>query len=302
MDLPNHTKKILLPPIAGPEVLEQYDLYCEDRYTWRTRFHAAMLARTISGHAPFDYARGGESVRLNVASPDAEFRAWSLDILTNYLRTAAETTPARTIVTHSAPRFWTEDAGRPCALKQVGEYGRVVESLKAAARLAGELGLRLVLENNCTRWDEIAPGEAFDPDYHIGRVKQYFSTYPEEWRQLHDDVDEPAFGLCMDTSHATNFSHRFAAQQRPAVYHRFIDLAGDRLWHVHWNDNWMDAVEGRGDPHLNLGQGTVPLDVHRRLWNHPSVETCLLEHWRGEEALVAELAFIQSLNSVDAIE
>jgi len=283
--------------MAGAEVLEKYNLYCEDRYNWDTRFDAPLLARTLSGHAPIDWEYKDEVVRLNVGSPDAEFRRWSLGILEEYLHTAAKQTPARTIVMHSGPRYWvvkSDDKVRP-----VGEYPLVVDGLTRLARLAGELGLRIALENNCTRWDEVPLEEEFDPERHLGRVRQYFSTYPEEWRQLHDDVGEPALGLCMDTSHATNLGHRFPLEERPAIYHRFIDLAGDRLWHVHWNDNWMDRKEGRKDPHLNLGQGTVPLDVHRRLWNLPSVQTYLLEHWRGDEALEEELAFIRNRIAAD---
>jgi len=289
-------KKLLLNPIAGAEVMEKHDLYCEDRYSWNVLSEDRLLRRVFSGHAPLEAMHAnGEKVRLNVGSFDAEFRKWSLNILANYLRVAAEQTPAQLIVTHSAPRFWVFDGAQRCEVKLVAEYGHVVENLQRLARLAGELGLRLALENNCTRWDEIPVEEEFDPRRHIGHVRQYFSTYPEEWLQLAHDVNEPAFGLCMDTSHATNFAQRFPLEERHAIYHRFIDLAGDRLWHVHWNDNDMLTKAGRGDPHLNVGKGSVPLDVHQRLWHHPTVGSFLLEHWRGEEALVEELNFIDGL-------
>lgn len=288
-------KKILLPPKAGPDILERYGLFCEDRYDWSTLRYESILKQVRSGHAPLEAMRNGATVRLNVGSFNAEFREWSVDVISDYLRMAAQLTPAQTIVTHSAPRYWVEDAGVPCEVKPVGEYGYVVENFKIIARLAGELGLRLVVENNCTRWDEIPDDEEFDPERHLGRVRQYFCTYPEEWVQLVEDVNDPAFGLCMDTSHATNFAHRFPLHERPSVYHRFIDLAGDRLWHVHWNDNFVDKIEGRGDPHLSLGQGSVPRDVHERLWHQPSVTGYLLEHWYGEDALLDELKFIENL-------
>ncbi len=293
-----NVKKLLLPPSAGAEVMKNYGLFCEDRYDWGVEQDPDLMERTLSGHAPFEWHYKGQIIRLNLASTDDDFRQWSFDILAQYIRSAAQTPHARTVVMHSAPRFWPIN-GSSGEIMVVGEYGRLIPMLKKLGKLAGELGVRLVVENNCTRWDDVDINDDWDPDRHLGHVRQYFATYPEEWAQLALDVDEPALGLCLDTSHATNFAQRYPLSQRPAIYHRFMDLAGDRLWHVHWNDNYMHSKEGRADPHLNVGQGTVPLDVHRRLWQIPSVRTMLLEHWRGEDALVEELAFIQSLYNAD---
>lgn len=292
-------KRLLLPPVAGVDVMKHYGLYCEDRYNWAVESNPELMERTLSGHAPFEWDYKGNPIRLNLASPDDDFRQWSYDLLAQYIRSAGQTPKARTVVLHSAPRFWPVGGGAEGEVQVVGEYGRLIPMLKKLARLAGDVGVKVVVENNCTRWDEVPIEDEWDSERHLGHVRQYFATYPEEWAQLACDVDEPALGLCLDSSHVTNFAQRFPLDQRPAIYHRFMDLAGDRLWHVHWNDNYMHSKDGRADPHLNVGQGTVPLDVHRRLWQLPSVRTMLLEHWRGEEALVEELAFIQSLYNPD---
>jgi sugar phosphate isomerase/epimerase len=288
-------KMVLTRISAGPETLEKFDMQCEHVVDWADPLTDRCAERIASSHAPLLVRYNGGARRLNIASPDREYRALSLAILEDYIRGAACAPNITTIVTHSAPRFWPEDAGVPCEVRQVGRYELLIEGFKRLSRAAEGMGLRLVVENNRVPWNDVAEDEDYDPEIHFGKARQYFATTPEEWARAARDVDEPAFGLCLDTSHATTYAHRLAPSERMGVFDRFLDAGGEDLWHVHWNDNLPDAKRGRGDMHLPLGRGTIPLSVHRRVWRHPSVRLLLLERWLDEETLAEELRFIEQL-------
>jgi sugar phosphate isomerase/epimerase len=65
--------------------------------------------------------------------------------------------------------------------------------------------------------------------------------HPDEFARLIKPLDG-AVGVCFDTSHATLGHH----------WDRFVDVAGDRLRHVHANDH-----RGQFDDHLPPGDGII---------------------------------------------
>jgi sugar phosphate isomerase/epimerase len=65
--------------------------------------------------------------------------------------------------------------------------------------------------------------------------------HPDEFAWLLNQMDADV-GVCLDTGHTALGRH----------WHRFIEVAGRRLMHVHANDNW-----GHTDDHLAPGDGQL---------------------------------------------
>ena len=263
---------------------------CEAPSAWEDEVVLPCAGFLVSAHAPFS-----KEGRLNVGALDKEHRALSLQAIREYIERAASVPALHTIVVHPCPRLWDETRGKEHPLEAVGDYEVFIRSLQELAQLCGELGLDLVMENNRAYWEGIPDDQPYDPERHDENVREYFGTSPESWAQVPRDVSASNFGLCLDTSHSTTYAHRFAEAERAAVLERYLELGGERIWHVHWNDSILEGIEGRPDRHLPLGQGSLPTDHHRRIWNWPSARSWTLEHWVDEETLVAELDFIKHL-------
>jgi len=74
--------------------------------------------------------------------------------------------------------------------------------------------------------------------------------HPDEFAWLLHQMDDDV-GVCLDTGHTALGRH----------WHRFIEVAGRRLVHVHANDNW-----GHTDDHLAPGDGQLDWpDIARTL-------------------------------------
>jgi sugar phosphate isomerase/epimerase len=95
-----------------------------------------------------------------------------------------------------------------------------VESLRTLTPNCAEIGVTLVVES---------------PLPHL------IGGDPDEFAWLLHRID-PAVLVCLDTGHAALGRH----------WHRFIEVAGSRLCHVHANDN-----RGHWDDHLPPGDGTI---------------------------------------------
>jgi sugar phosphate isomerase/epimerase len=281
---------------VGIVIMDRYDLFCECQYHWNDPALDECGHRVLSAHAPYEAQRGGESVRLNIASGDEEFRKKSVAMIENFVRGATRAPNCQTIVCHPAPHYWNEDAGKPCdGIREVGEYGHFIESLKHLSRVAGDAGLRFTVENNRNPWHDIPPEEDYDHEKHAGNVREYFATSPKEWANLPDDVADPAFALCLDTSHMVTYAQRFPDAARDGMVDLYLTLGGDHVHHVHWSDNIVKGRDGRDDKHMTLGKGTIQRQTHRDVWALPNAQSWLLEHWLGEGDLAFEMRYIERL-------
>jgi len=292
---PTATKELLVPLEAGLVVMERYGLYSESRDNWTDPLLAPVVERVHTAHAPYDMEIKEKKYRINIASPQEKFREYSVRVLENFIRAVKQAPNCKLVVTHPAPHYWSEDAGHKCEIKEVGDYGRMVESLKRLSRVAAEMGVSFVVENNRVPWKDIPPGENFQHEKHHGKIHEYFACAPNEWASLPNDVNEPNFGLCFDTSHAVTYAQRFPVEAREGIVALYLTLASDKVFHAHWSDNQLLTNEGRDDLHLGLGKGTIPRKVHQQIWNSPSIKTCLFEHWTHEGDLSDETRYVERL-------
>ena len=95
----------------------------------------------VSAHAP---AVIGD-LRLNIAATDADFRATSLKVITDYIRLAARYPNVRQINLHFAPKRWYDDAQK---VGRDGEYDLFIHGVREIAAFCEQHDLELVLENN----------------------------------------------------------------------------------------------------------------------------------------------------------
>jgi sugar phosphate isomerase/epimerase len=263
-----------------------------------------VLALARSFHLPFDFGEwpslsGGRQGRLSIAAIDPELRERSIACIEHAMQEATRASPIETAVMHLAPRYWWEDdavcpPGQAPAAQTVGEYAILIESIRRLGRLAERLGIRLVMENNRAYWDGIVDGTDFATVDRTA-VREYFGTSPFEWLQIWHDVAHPSVALCLDTSHATTWVHRFPPGQRSAMLDAFF-ACPQALWHVHWNGNTPDHPEGRKDRHMPLGQDTLGDRFHRAVLALPA-RFHLLEHFVDVPTLEKELAYIAGLSA-----
>ena len=122
MPEPNHKKEILIPTEAGLVTMERYGLSCESRYNWSDPQILECAERIKAAHAPYEMEIKGKKYRINIASGNDKFRNYSLKVLQDYILGVKNAPHCIAVVAHPAPHFWSEDAGRPCETRQVGEY------------------------------------------------------------------------------------------------------------------------------------------------------------------------------------
>jgi len=281
---------ILVPTRAGASVARRHGLRCEAPTDWTHESVAPCRDLLFTGHAPF--SREG---RLNIGALDEEYRRVSREIIAGYIRAAVVFPSVRTVVLHPAPRTWNETAGSRHPLKQVSDYELFIQGLRELARTAEQVGVGLVLENNRAYWEEIPNDEPYDPGKHDGTVPEYFATSAEEWAGVPADVGAPNLQLCLDTSHAVTYAHRFPEQERLTVLQSYLDLGAELIRHVHWNGNTLTCRAGRADRHLPLGAGDLPPAFHHRVGALTAARSFTLERWVDEDTLAAELEFINTL-------
>ena len=279
-----HTRyPLAIRPTAPPEIIERYDLFVEASPKLPAETPPGMAERVRSAHAPYSHER----VRLNIASTDEAFRQHSLAILAGYIDACRRFPRLDTINLHAAPKRWY---GKDGELAQEGRWELLIEGLRRLADLAGELGFRLVVENTRQYWHHEflrAPGtpEGISDN-------EYFGTEPEEWLRIVREVDRPNVRNCLDTSHACTYLLRYPVEERLQRLDAFVAEPA-AIGHVHWNDNYLFDPRGRRDQHRPVGDGTLPLDLHRRI---AALEaTLVLEHYYSEDELRRELDFIRSL-------
>ncbi len=269
------------------EVLRKYDLTVEVSARQITEIPPEMADYVTSVHMPYSTHELG---RLNYAAVDDDFRELSLQMIEEAMRQAARLYPdAGIAVIHGAPERFAWEA-QPAG--QFGDYDLYIGSLRRLADTAADNGFRLMLENNRRYWTN-AEGEMAWEDAAPAANLIYFAIEPADWLQSWHDVAHENLKLCLDTAHACCTVHAVADhEQRVAELMRFLDEP-EALGHIHWNDHELFEPEGRLDKHLNIGKGTIPPKIHRRIKYLDASH--LLEHYHGEDALVEELAYIESL-------
>ena len=271
-------------PSAGLETLRRFGLNTEASMSDDINNMGDFSDVLVSAHAP---AVIGD-LRLNIASTDADFRATSVQVITDYIGRAARYPNVRQINLHFAPKRWHDDAQ---TVGRDGEYDLFIEGVREVAAFCERHNLELVLENNNAYWtDDIkdAPHEEVD----WSQRNECFGMAPEDWHQAAIDVDRHNVGLCLDSSHVVTYAHRFPEDQREERVLAFLSRP-DLIRHVHWNDNYLYDFRGRKDSHAALDHGTLPTEMHRRIKYLDA--TLLMEHFHGIDILEGELAFIDSL-------
>jgi sugar phosphate isomerase/epimerase len=171
------------------------------------RHHLTPVALTASCKAP--------ETRRDLAHPDPAVRADAVAYVVGCLRFAAE---AGIPLVQMLPSGETRLA--PIAARE-DEWRWSVEGVRAAAREAERLGVRLAVEP-------------------VNRYEAYLVTSVEAALPYLDAVGSPRVGLTLDLFHA-NIEERTI----PGAIH----AAGPRLWHVHVADT---NREGLGHGHLDL--------------------------------------------------
>ncbi len=161
-------------------------------------------------------------LRANVAHPDEARRQSDLDILLRHFAHCAQL-GVRDVVVHPGIGL---GHSTPDELRQIIRLN--VDSFKLLCDRAGELGLRLCVENML-------------PSRNAGR--QYFGIHPHELLGLLEEVDSVVLGVVLDTSHANVSGLDLGAAIREL---------GSTIWCTHLSDN-----DGSGDQHLIPGDGDV---------------------------------------------
>ncbi len=161
-------------------------------------------------------------LRANVAHPDEARRQSDLDTLLRHFAHCAQL-GVRDVVVH--PGVGLGHSTRD-ELREIIRLN--VESFKLLCDRAGEVGLRLCVENML-------------PSRNAGR--QSFGIHPHELLGLLEEVDSAVLGVVFDTSHANVSGLDIGAAIREL---------GSTIWCTHLSDN-----DGTGDQHLIPGDGDV---------------------------------------------
>lgn len=253
-----------------------------------------LAARMRTAHAPFGFDEKAppRAGRMNIAALDPVWRRESLLKYEEYLASAARFPAVKLIVMHPAPRLWRE-GGTGAAPTPAGEYSLLIEGLRKLAGIAAKLNMTIAVENNRAYWDAVPDAQRF-VEADRTQVREYFGTSPWDWLQIWRDVARDNVGLCLDTSHATTYSHRFDdLDERRKVLWTYLSEPR-ALRHIHWNDNDPWQVAGRDDRHLAVGSSGLGDEFNRAIRGLKGV-THLLEHFEDLKTLDRELAYIGAL-------
>jgi L-ribulose-5-phosphate 3-epimerase len=186
--------------------------------------HVEDVLRTLEAlGAEMPQAHGW--ISANVAHPNLAQRTHDIELLLRQLA-VCKALGIKNVVIHPGT-----GAGYRTAEERRGIHSLNVEGFRRLGDRAGELGLRIGLENMLDSRD--GTGQ--------------FGAKPEELMGMLAAVDCPALGITFDTSHA----HAQKLDLTAA-----IRIFGEKLICTHISDN-----HGEGDEHLTPGNGTIDWPV-----------------------------------------
>jgi sugar phosphate isomerase/epimerase len=201
-------------------------------------------ARVI--HLPYTF----EGRRINIADTERTFRRKSIALIVEMLKRASEIPGIIRYVVHPLALETWDGKPRGTFSAAVDGFGEILH------RSASYLRCPIALENNRVY---------FPSNPRAPRPNRIFADNPAEWMRLAKAVAHPAFGLCLDASHAVTTALLRPRSRRDAVLRRFLS-AGTRIIHVHWSGNFPYDRRGRNDSHEAIGApGT------QRMWFHRAV-------------------------------
>jgi len=208
---------------------------------------------------------------INLAADDEKVRRASVDMLKESI-VRSKFFDVRTMVLHPCGVFQSQK-------EDVGSYSPLIDSLREIADFMATDGLILSLENQVLR----------HPDLRI-----IAGCSCEEWLQLYKDVNRSNVTLTLDTSHAASaVAHEEVISKRYEKLWEFM-AHPELISHFHWSDARLATNEAQyGDMHLVPGQGDLPEDFHKAIWQHPGSK--LYEQKCSPEEMVQGLSFARSL-------
>jgi len=240
-----------------------------------------------SAHVPHIFPDGS---RVNIATPGAVFRQYSLKHTITYIQAVSQFPNIRKITMHTAPKRWItkhQKAG------QHGDYELMIEGIRQIADEVAEHNLLLEIENNNTYWDGI-PDYVSAADADLNDANCHFGSAPGEWLRIYEDVASPNVYLCLDPSHACTYCQTLPTDEERVDAMMAFLVKPIYINHVHWNDNHLFDPHGRRDSHLCIGQGTIPREFHAEIKELNA--TFFLEHFYSIKSLEEELLYIENLN------
>jgi len=256
---------VLASNIFPVDFLKKHNLGVELYITTETDLNALEVVRDYARTVHLQYSG------INLAANDEAVRRKSINDIKYGIETGAGF-DVKTMVLHPCGVFSSKG-------EDVGSYAPMIDSLREIADFMAGKGLILSLENQVLR----------HPDLRI-----IAGCSSDEWFQLYKDVDRKNVTLTLDTSHAASASaHEDTLEKRHAKLWKFLDHP-ELISHFHWSDARLVTDDCQyADIHLVPGQGDLPRDFHKAIWEHPASK--LFEQKCTEEELEAGLAFAHSL-------
>ena len=286
MSVPQLKHPLSVPVKAGLDTLNRLGLRAETSQLDNVDDFRAFSEVLISAHAPTTI---GEE-RINIASLEDDVRDLSISVLKDYLDRCSSYPNIKQMNMHFALK--RSNANRQTD-GHIGDYGRQIQAINIIAGHAEKHGIEIVLENLSSFWSiNGISDETQEYEVDWSSKHEAFGMQPEEWIQICLDVNRENVRLCLDSSHACTYAHRFPESEREDRITTFLSRP-DLITHVHWSDNYLYDTRGRQDSHLLVGKGTLPIEFHRSIKQLNA--TILLEHFRSFEELQEELVYISNL-------
>ena len=265
--------------------LQRLGLTAEGRMNQTLDDYLPFADILISGHAPI---LKGEQL-LNIAATDDDFRELSISEHLAYIDMVKRFSRLKQVNMHFGYRRRLDKGQRE---GREGDYDRLIDAIRQISEHAAQRNIEIVLENMNGYFTGV-PDDLPSDQIDWSNMDQAFGSSPQEWVQIHEDVDRPNVWLCLDSSHACTYAHTFAdPEQRTEAVMSFL-AKPHLIRHVHWSDNYLYDPRGRTDSHAILGKGTLPIEMHRAIKGLDA--TILLETIVTVDELQQQLEFIAGL-------